>query len=379
MFRGAPELPGELFQLALRIADEDRIIAFTSDSMDAASGFHHPRLLIVITEAQGVEDGAFEAALSCTTATTNRLLVLGNPLRNAGAFYRFGNSDAWHCIRIPASDHPNVTEGREVIPGGVTREWCEYMASEYGRDSSVYRARVDAHWPTESIESLVARAWIDEAFRLHREGALEDAARTEPVRFVLDVAGPGRDRNVLAHVQGPILRHFDVWRDPDTMRSVERVLQRMSDHGRAYQNALRAPRFRLPDLVLDVGGLGHPIADRFDEKSRTTHLDIPVERFNGANQARDPRRYTNARAEAYFAVRHALERGQVALPSDEELAEELLATEWVLDERSGRVMLLKKDDIKARIGGRSPDKADVVAMAVYTAGGGTRTVRFGVV
>jgi hypothetical protein len=61
-------------------------------------------------------------------------------------------------------------------------------------------------------------------------------------------------------------------------------------------------------------------------------------------------------------LREKLEVGDVALPPDEGLAEEILATSW-RPTSEGRVKIEAKDDIKSRLG-RSPDKADSVVMAV---------------
>ena len=61
-FTLGPDLPGELYALEWRIDDDCGIIAFTSDNADRLTGFHHPRLLIAVTEGQGVDEAAYEAA-----------------------------------------------------------------------------------------------------------------------------------------------------------------------------------------------------------------------------------------------------------------------------------------------------------------------------
>lgn len=51
------------------------------------------------------------------------------------------------------------------------------------------------------------------------------------------------------------------------------------------------------------------------------------------------------------------------LPPDDDLTEELTAPEWTMNSRS-EILLEPKEDIKARIG-RSPDKADALALTYY--------------
>jgi hypothetical protein len=54
-FRKATDLPGDLYRTALRVGDRAAILAFTSTEASRLTGFHAPRVLALITEAQGVE------------------------------------------------------------------------------------------------------------------------------------------------------------------------------------------------------------------------------------------------------------------------------------------------------------------------------------
>ncbi len=91
-------------------------------------------------------------------------------------------------------------------------------------------------------------------------------------------------------------------------------------------------------------------------------LDYRTYGYNGGTSPSDGGRYLNARAEAYWRLREKLEAGEIALPPDEKLMDELLATRW-RPTPEGKVRIEAKDDLKARLG-RSPDKADAVVMAV---------------
>ncbi len=61
-------------------------------------------------------------------------------------------------------------------------------------------------------------------------------------------------------------------------------------------------------------------------------------------------------------LREKLEAGELALPPDEQLMDELIATRW-RPTPEGKVRIEAKEDLKTRLG-RSPDKADAVVMAV---------------
>jgi hypothetical protein len=74
--------------------------------------------------------------------------------------------------------------------------------------------------------------------------------------------------------------------------------------------------------------------------------------------------FANIRAASYWAIYEALEYGNdLLLPRDPKLKQELCAQRWKV---VGDVIhLLPKDDVKKLIG-RSPDRSDAIALAMYT-------------
>ena len=362
-FTAAPELPGELYALELRVADsgESGILAFTSDNADRLTGYHHPRLLICITEGQGVEEAAFEAASACITGPENRLLVYGNPTRPTGPFYRAAHSDNWAKLRVPAHEHPNVITGREEIPGGVSREWVESMALEYGPNSSIYRSRVEALFPEESVEGLVSRRMLREAFERFVDPDFDrgDAHLLPEPIMALDVARFGLDKSALAVVQGPIVREIVTWGQAALTTTVERVIE----HGRRIRD--RDIYGRTPTVWVDEPGLGGGCIDMLEAKG------YPTVGFNGAKRASHPSRWLNRRAESHWFLRTVLESGKVALPPDRVLEEEALAVEWQVN-AAGQIQILGKDLIRKELGGRSPDRLDAVVIGLSASLGGIR-------
>ena len=211
VFGLCPQLPGELFEQSLRIDDarQTGILAFTANEASRWQGLHHPQLMVVIDEGQGCEPDVFEAAAACQP---ERLLVIGNPLRCTGDFYRISQSDAWTSIKLSAEDHPNVADGGGLaIPGGITHEWMEQMAEEYGRGSNIYRARVLGEFPEESIEGLIQRAWLRAAFERHEQRNPVDELWHRPV-VAVDPARFGADATAVTIVHGPAVTELMTWR-----------------------------------------------------------------------------------------------------------------------------------------------------------------------
>lgn len=351
-FSRSPELPGELYSLELRVDNDSGILAFTSDNASKLTGFHHPRLLVFLTEAQGCDEEAYEASMACCTAPENRLFVYGNPTQPAGPFYRAATSSDWSVLKIAASEHPNVVTGRAEIPGSVSVEWIAMMRDEYGEASSIYRARVLAEFPEESIEGLVKREWIRAAFQRHEEGVLRELSWARPLHLSLDVARYGPDASVLAVVRGPVVESLFSWRGASITETADKVIEH-ADRLR------RHPRHARATIICDEPGLGGGCIDVLRQKG------LNVVAFNGASSAPSPdgARFLNLRAASYWKFRELLENGKIALPRDAELEEEALATEWQLTP-AGCIQIVSKDLIRKTLG-RSPDRLDSVVMGLY--------------
>ena len=112
-------------------------------------------------------------------------------------------------------------------------------------------------------------------------------------------------------------------------------------------------------LAVDVGGPGGGVVDRLRELGH----DVEAVHFGGG--ATDPQRFRNWRAEAFWMLREAMERGEVSLPDDDDLRSDLSSLRYMFTQ-DGRIQIESKDDCRKRLG-RSPDRADAVALAHWRA------------
>ncbi|HUP02149.1 MAG TPA: hypothetical protein VM737_11610, partial [Gemmatimonadota bacterium] len=343
-FHRNPDLPGELYEQALKFGRSETagIIGFTSTSASRLTGHHAPAVFVIITEAQGVEPFAWEGMLACATGEDSRILAVGNPLQPTGRFYQVSRLATWKSFRISAEDHPNVREGREVIPGAITPAFVETMASEYGRGSGVFAARVLGEFPDEADDTLCRRSWLEAAAVRWRKA---EGRGVGLYVLAVDPARYGMDQTVLAVRRGAVVERIVAWAKKDTMETVGRVSEALAE--------LPAGR----RLVVDEVGIGAGVVDRLRERGAGP---LP---FNGGRRPRDPNRFANTRAECFWALRKLLENGEIALPHDEKLFDELALMRWRTNS-AGKVMIEPKDRLKERIG-RSPDRADAVAMAFW--------------
>ena len=373
-FARASDLPGELFQMALRLGPGEQagILAFTSTEASRLTGFHAPRVMAVITEAQGVEDFCWEGLLACATGAEDRVLAVGNPLSPSGRFYAVNRPQSgWHAIKISGEEHPNIVEGRTVIPGGPSPEFAKRIEQEYGRSSGIYTARVLGEFPDQGEEGLFRRIWLEAAAERCVEYRRKYAG--EQAVVAVDPARYGPDETVVAIRRGPVITEIVSWCQVDLMETVERlrvILDRVGispgdspSPPRGTVSATWASRGRSTRscgqgrVVVDEVGLGGGVADRLRE------LGYQVEGFNGGSKAKDAERFMNRRAESYWQLRKRLEEGRVALPADEQLFDELMALRW-RPTAEGKVRLEAKEELKSRLG-QSPDRADAVVMCMY--------------
>ena len=137
---------GKLFKTQLEIAPDWFAIGLSTDTPERFQGHHAPRMLLVVDEASGVDDAIYEASEGFLTAEGARVLLIGNPTRTTGTFYRaFKPDSGWHKVHISAFDTPNFT-GEECHPNAaralVTPEWAADAATQWGIDSPAYKVRV---------------------------------------------------------------------------------------------------------------------------------------------------------------------------------------------------------------------------------------------
>jgi hypothetical protein len=307
------------------------------------TGFHAPRVLGIITEAQGVEGYAWEAMLSCATGESDRILAVGNPLFPSGEFFNASRKPLWHSIQISALEHPNVIEGSEVIPGGVSSAFVNRIAEQYGASSGIYLSRVLGEFPMESQFGLIGRDLLD--------ASLTAEVGTGELVAAVDVARYGEDSTVLAIRRGPTLWKLVDWAKLSTTETARRCARLLLDSGITPSES---PGRRTGLVVVDTIGVGAGVADTLKD------IGFRVREYKSSRAARKSKQFINKRAESYWHLRELLEDGEIRLLEHGRLFEELVATEWSTD-GSGRVKLESKEKLRDRLG-HSPDFADAVVM-----------------
>ena len=188
---------GKLFKTQLEVAPDWFAIGLSTDTPERFQGHHAPRMLLVVDEASGVDDAIFEASEGFLTADGARVLLIGNPTRTAGTFYRaFKPDSGWNRIHISAFDSPNFT-GEEVHPDAaralVTPEWASDAAQQWGIDSPAYKIRVLGEFAeTTGRQFFQFLEKLEHSEPRKRGRMFGQPVRGGSIRFLEDNSGPVR-------------------------------------------------------------------------------------------------------------------------------------------------------------------------------------------
>jgi phage terminase large subunit len=326
-----------------------KIIGFSTDEQEKAQGASGVNTLYILDEATGIEEIIHEA-IEGNLAGGGRIIMFANPTRTTGTFFDAfdGDSDLWHPIHISSEESPNVTGKEPPIPGLATRDWIEARKRKWGEHSPRYRIHVKGEFPDGSTDTVVPPNLLKASFDRWSPAAWENAEG--PLVLGVDVARKGDDNSVVTPVRGLIMGAPRIVHGFDNVEVAELVARAVRD--------LRRPG-EIVSVRVDAIGVG---AGVFDILNRLDGLDV-IEVQAGGKPADDD--YGNVRDELWFGIRAFVERGGALHPSDN-LREELGAVCYRVDQRTGKVRVEGKDDLKARLD-RSPDESDALALAVLRA------------
>lgn len=362
-------LPAELHALGTCLTTEIQIgpghVAYglSTDDPEMFQGIHSPNLMVIVDEANGVDDEIFAAIDTLGAGGKYRELLIGNPIRSEGKFYRaFQNPElGYNCISIPVEATPNWTG--EEVPDEVRRvlvqpERVAQWAADWGADSPMYRSRVHAEFPTDNEANvLIPLAWLEQA----QNRAAEDYKPQGDVQIGVDVARFGNNRTAIATRTGPALTSVQSW-PGDT--SVTEVAGLVREHAQRTRKTMEPSKNLL--VLIDDGGVGGGVVDILADQDSA---GITYQGVNFGASANDKEGFVNRRAEMYCQLRDLAQQGNndpdlvitATGPEAQRFAAQVSAMKYQFDSK-GKRKIEGKDEMEKR-GLPSPDEADAVALA----------------
>lgn len=338
------DLGGTCLQTELNLADGRYAIGLSTrpGQEESFQGHHAPHILLLYDEASGIPEPVYEAGEGYMTTDGARKLMIGNPTRAEGEFYKAFNAQRarYRTLHISAFDTPAFTgEGvsDDVLRHLVSERWVEERRSWEG--TPLWDVKVLGNFSKRADETVVALHVVEDAQE-------RDELPVKPDRRAVigvDVARFGSDETVISVRQERNVAIHDVYHGQDTTQTAGEVI-------RAYRQFGETPGSAY--IVVDDDGVGGGVTDQ------VRAAGIPVTAFNGGGTPYEPEDYPNRRSEVWFEA--AEELTTCSLPDDEQLAADLVSPKYKVDGQ-GRRVVEPKDATKKRLG-RSPDRADSVLL-----------------
>lgn len=321
--------------IRLKADPECFITARTSrpEQPEAMAGLHSSHLLLVADEASGIDERVYEAAGGSMSTPGAITMLIGNPTRNTGFFWRVHNleRDRWHCMAVAAANSPRVSP-----------DWVAEMAARYGTESNAYRIRVLGQFPTGDEDTLIPAELVDSA--MMRDVPLDPEA---PELWGLDVSRYGQDASCLIKRRGYVVTEMPRrWRNISTMELAGAV---KAEYDFAGDNQ---PKL----IVIDVVGIGAGVVDRLHEQG------LPVLGVNVGESPSTKERFVRLRDELGFRLREWLATRRVRLPKDDILRDELCMPRFTYTS-DAKLQIESKERMRAR-GMPSPDGFDALALSL---------------
>lgn len=338
------------------VSDERHLVARSASEPEGIQGYHSPNLLEIVEESSGLDPRINEALRGNATGENNRILYLGNPLQPNGVFFDLCLDNK--PITISALEHPNVLEGREVIPGAVTRtdieqkakDWCRpcskdtpdaitlFWKDEWYIPDHRFTARVLGEFPKQSSDSLLSEALV-------REASKRFPIETDSASLGCDVARFGDDETVVVEVGENGFLSMETWRGKMTTETAGYITNRFQSGS-------------IQSCAVDDTGVGGGVTDILTEN----HVD--VEAVNFGESSSQPERFANVKAEICWTLKEELETNKdFVLPDDDEFIRQAIEVRYTFDSK-GRIVIEPKAQYKKRTG-RSPDRFEALAIAWY--------------
>jgi hypothetical protein len=305
----------------------------------ALSGIHSKYVLFIIDESGTIPVSVLkkaEQALSTSSLVFGRIVQAGNPTSRDGMLYAAATELAhlWKVIRITGDpDDPRRSPRIDI-------EWAREMIRTHGRTDPWLMGHVLGEFPPGGLNTLLGPDEVEKA--MARVLRPEDYQHIQK-RLGIDVGAGGMDPTVLAPRQGLQAFNMVEMRNARGPAIAGRVVEARSKWGQEIE------------FVDGGGGFGNAVEDALILTGRA-----PIMVY-GSGKANDPR-YFNKRAECYWELKLWVERGG-SLPNDPRLKRELTTVQYYL--KDGKLKIEDKEQLKKRMNGLSPDRADALANTFF--------------
>ncbi len=340
------DLPGKPLIMKMEIDAINYMLGFSTNDPQQMQGFHSPNILFIIDEANRYPTELYEAVEGILSGGERRILFqIGNPIEPSGPFFEsFSQPGVW-THTISGLNHPNVTTGKNIIPGAVTREWVERIRMLWGEDSAFWYSRVLGEFPLIASDIVVNLSWVEQA-----ERNKPSKKKGETIYMGHDVAEYGDDEHV--------------WFIGTPTKRLETIVKRHIEPAASIGETKRLKtKYNIVDKNITIDGIGAGAVICSQLKLE----GVNVNRFVASETALDHKTFENKGTESWWNIRTLLnpngeEYENYSLNGKQDrLKADLCTRKYETNTRTSRYMLEPKKPYRKRMK-RSPDWADAMAL-----------------
>lgn len=319
----------------------------TSREKENIQGVHDNHVLWLLDEASNIEDGIYDAIYGGMTDPEAKIVLTGNLTKTSGFFYRitqienqpgYNVKTGWHILHYSSADSARKN-----------KRWFNDMR-RFPPESDMWRVYVLGLPPSGSPRAIISIADAEAARK--RDIPFQDRRRGfVPLELGLDPAAEGNDLTAIAIRFGKQLlevRTFSKQKAPETVLQTLKVVREYRQKY-SYNDKIR--------IKVDDTAYGNAIR-HYLALNDTDNIEVVGVNFGaGGNE-----NYADNATIMWFNLADII--GEISLPDDNDLIEQLASREWVPASKN-RMRVEPKAEYKRRLSTGLADKADAAILAFW--------------
>jgi len=254
-----------------------------------------------------------------------------------------------HFVQALPTDNPSLSP-----------EYLQVLTEAFSHRPELQEAYLYGSWDAfEGAKIIIKSKWIREAqLRRFKQGELRRLVVCDPARF-------GDDETVIYAFENTKIVEDKIYGQKDLVFTAGQIAEMVRNHTIDGELDEDGEQY-VPLAVVDEDGIGGGVIDNL----RSWGFDVI-----GIKSAAKPRqiggpadeiRYGNTRAEMWWLVGKMYAEGDIEEGEylDPILEDQLTVVEYKF--KNGRIFVEEKAEIKKRLDGNSPDRADARVMGLYS-------------
>lgn len=296
------------------------------------TGRHAEYMLMILDEAAGLPEAVFTSLEGTLTGRVNLILMIYNPIKSRGYVAEACEDSRWLTLRWNGEE----TDFYDDTRNNSFRSRNNDLLKKYGRESNPYRIRVLGLPPIECKDVFFPWEWV--------QNSVNNGLEPDENDLVIMGVDPavGGDKSVIVVRKGCKIVDILRFNEPDLTKFT-------------YNVTAAADKWNPVTINVDSIGVGANLPSRLRE------LGYPAYNADVRRTARDRSRFKLVRDELWVTLRDQFEKGNINIPNDTELVDQLGCITIKDYAAKGVLTVPTKAQMKRDIG-HSPDEADGICL-----------------